>query len=117
MHIEPLAASSYALGISNSFKKINVQELYSMVDVFCHLYPRNDDSLDLGGAERWRKVRTSQGVVVRRDAGDYGGNFSTYTPPTGEEALIIIAEDTNAGSPGRRIYVYSGGAWRYANLS
>jgi len=52
-----------------------------------------------------------------RDAGDYGGNFSTYTPPTGVEGDMIVAEDTNVGAPGRRIYVYSGGAWRYVDLT
>jgi len=52
-----------------------------------------------------------------RDAGDYGGNFSTYTPPVGVEGDMIVAEDTNVGAPGRRIYVYSGGAWRYVDLT
>jgi len=56
-------------------------------------------------------------AVLRRDSGDYGGNFANYTPPTGREGLTIVAEDTNATAPGRRIYVYSGGAWRYVNLT
>ena len=55
--------------------------------------------------------------VLRRDAADYGGNFSTYTPPTGVEGGMLVAEDTNAGSPARRLYVYSGAAWRYVALS
>jgi len=56
-------------------------------------------------------------ILLRRDAGDYGGGFSTYSPPTGEEGYILLAEDTNAGAPGRRLYAYSGGAWRYVDLS
>ena len=55
--------------------------------------------------------------LIRRDADDYGGGFSTYTPPAGKEGRMVIAEDTNATTPGRRIYVYSGGAWRYVALS
>ena len=54
---------------------------------------------------------------IRRDAGDYGGNFASYTPPPGAEGRMVIAEDTNATTPGRRIYVYSSGAWRYSSLA
>ena len=55
--------------------------------------------------------------IVMRDAADYGGGFATYTSPPGQEGRILVAEDTNAGTPGRRLYVYSGGAWRYVALS
>jgi len=53
----------------------------------------------------------------RRDAADYGGGFATYTPPTGREAAMLVVEDTNATTPGRRLYVYSGATWRYVALS
>jgi len=56
-------------------------------------------------------------ISLRRDAGDYGGGFSSYTPPSGREGAMLVAEDTNSGSPGVRLYVYSGGTWRYVNLS
>jgi len=69
----------------------------------------------LGAAEP--RFKFTQPATLYRDAGDYGGNFSLYNPPTGTEGDIIIAEDTNATAPGRRIYVYSGGAWRYVNLT
>jgi len=68
-------------------------------------------------ALKWGSLRVSDVMVTRRDSGDYGGNFSTYTPPAGEEGRILVAEDTNATSPGRRLYVYSGGAWRYVDLT
>jgi len=66
---------------------------------------------------KWGSLRVSDVMVTRRDSGDYGGNFSTYTPPAGEEGRILVAEDTNATSLGRRLYVYSGGAWRYVDLT
>jgi len=56
-------------------------------------------------------------IVIRRDSGDYGGGFANYTPPTGDEGAMVIAEDENAVTPGRRLYVYSGGAWRYVDLT
>lgn len=56
-------------------------------------------------------------VMMLRYAADYGGAFATFTPPTGREGAMIVAEDTNSGSPGRRIYVYSGATWRYVALS
>jgi len=56
-------------------------------------------------------------VSIRRDSGDYGGGFVNYTPPTGREGALLVVEDTNAVTPGRRLYVYSGGAWRYVDLT
>jgi len=59
----------------------------------------------------------TKAAILLRQSGDYGGDFASYTPPTGREGAMIVAEDTNVGTPGRRIYVYSGGAWRYVALS
>lgn len=56
-------------------------------------------------------------ISLRRDAADYGGGFSAYTPPTGREGAMLVAEDTNATTPGRRLYIYSGAAWRYVDLT
>jgi len=56
-------------------------------------------------------------IQLRRDAGDYGGGFTNYTPPAGEEGYILVAEDTNATTPGRRLYVFTGGVWRYVDLT
>ena len=76
------------------------------------------DTATFSGTVTADKVKaTTNSVVLRRDSGDYGGNFSTYTPPSGEEGLIIIANDTNSTSPGHRIYIYSGGAWHYVDLT
>ena len=59
----------------------------------------------------------TEGVRVRQDVDDYGGNFTNYTPPTGANGLIILAEDTNATNPGRRLYAYINGNWRYVDLT
>jgi len=58
------------------------------------------------------------GVVIGRvDVGDYGGNFANYTPPPGEEGMMIIAIDTNPSAPGKRLYVYANGQWNYVDLT
>jgi len=59
----------------------------------------------------------TEGVRVREDVSDYGGNFTNYTPPTGASALIILAADTNASNPGQRLYAYVNGSWRYVDLT
>ncbi len=57
------------------------------------------------------------GIATRVDVGDYGGAFANYTPPAGAEGRIVIAIDTNATTPGQRIYVYANGAWHYVDLT
>ena len=59
----------------------------------------------------------TEGVRIRQDVADYGGNFTNYTPPTGASGLIILAEDTNATNPARRLYAYVNGSWRYVDLT
>ncbi|AQQ75539.1 hypothetical protein JDFR1000234_64 [uncultured archaeal virus] len=54
---------------------------------------------------------------LRVFSADYGGAFATFTPPSGWEGAMLIAEDTNATTPGQRLYVYVGGAWRYIDLT
>jgi len=56
-------------------------------------------------------------VRIRTDIADYGGAFAAYTPPTGEEGALVLAEDTNAVTPGRRLYAYINGTWRYVDLT
>jgi hypothetical protein len=63
------------------------------------------------------KIKGALGLVSRADVADYGGAFATYTPPTGEEGMIILAADTNATTPGQRIYAYVNGAWHYVDLT
>jgi len=83
-----------------------------------HVRPMLDNARDLGSpTSRWKQGWFSDIVVIRKDTGDYGGNFANYTPPTGYEGALLVAEDTNATAPGRRLYVYCGGKWRYVNLS
>ena len=62
-------------------------------------------------------VRGKGGVVTKVDVGDYGGNFANYTPPAGEEGMIIIAVDTNSSAPSKRLYVYANGQWHYVDLT
>jgi len=61
--------------------------------------------------------QASLGIITKVDVDDYGGNFANYTPPTGKEGLIVIAIDTNATNPGKRLYVYANGEWHYVDLS
>lgn len=60
---------------------------------------------------------TSSGMKTKYDVGDYGGGFSTYTPPTGAEGLIVVAIDTNATTPGKRLYIYANSTWNYVDLT
>ncbi len=60
---------------------------------------------------------TNYGIKTKYFVDDYGGNFANFTPPSGEEGLIIIAIDTNSTNPGKRLYVYANGAWHYVDLS
>ena len=46
----------------------------------------------------------------------YNYHVSIYCTYSEVQGAILVAEDTNAGSPARRLYVYSG-AWRYVALS
>lgn len=48
---------------------------------------------------------------------DYGGDFASFAPPTGWEGRIIIVIDTNATSPGKRLYCYANSEWHYVNLT
>jgi len=49
--------------------------------------------------------------------GDYGGNFANFTPPQGREGALLVARDYNSTNPGHRLYVFSGGQWRYVDLT
>jgi len=95
----------------------HIKMMGGVLTVLTNLLPDTDNAVDLGSSTlRWKDGYFSNLVSIRRDAGDYGGNFANYTPPTGREGALLVAEDTNAVSPGRRLYVYSGGAWRYVDL-
>jgi hypothetical protein len=56
--------------------------------------------------------------LIGYDSADYGGGFLNYTPPTPDGDFDIrIAIDTNATTPGKRLYVYAGGSWHYVDLT
>jgi len=80
-------------------------------------------SVSIGVADPSEAIHVSgkgyftEGVRVREDVDDYGGNFTNYTPPTGASGLIILAADTNASNPGQRLYAYVNGNWRYVDLT
>lgn len=61
--------------------------------------------------------QAEMGLITKVDVGDYGGNFANYTPPTGREGLMIVAIDTNATNPGKRLYVYANGQWNYVDFT
>lgn len=56
--------------------------------------------------------------LVAYEAGDYGGGFANYTPPEVKDVDfdIRVVEDTNATTPGKRLYIYAGGKWSYVDL-
>lgn len=56
--------------------------------------------------------------LVAYESGDYGGGFANYSPPTPKSDFDIrVVEDTNATTPGKRLYIYAGGAWHYVALT
>jgi len=48
---------------------------------------------------------------------DYGGGFSTFTPPTLVPGKIFLARDTNATTPGWRLYAGFSDGWHYIDLT
>jgi len=60
---------------------------------------------------------SNYGIKTKYFVDDYGGNFANFTPPAGEDGLIIIAIDTNSTNPGKRLYVYANGEWHYVDLT
>ncbi|WP_457641453.1 hypothetical protein [Persephonella sp.] len=56
--------------------------------------------------------------LVAYESADYGGGFATYTPPSVDGDFDIrVVEDTNATTPGKRLYIYAGGVWHYVALT
>lgn len=79
-----------------------------------------DSTYSLGKKDkRFRQGYFSGMVSIQHNSSDYGGDFLTYVPPKTEvrNGAMLTAEDTNETGSGHRIFVYSGGAWRYMNLS
>jgi len=111
---------SWELFVGN--KKLIIEA--SPVLMRADLEPDVDNNFNIGlSFLRWKngyfagRVRADDGVVTKVDVGDYGGNFTNYTPPAGEEGMIMVAVDTNATTPGKRLYVYANGAWNYVDLT
>lgn len=57
--------------------------------------------------------------LVAYESADYGGGFANYTPPSVTETDfdIRVVQDTNATTPGKRLYIYVGGTWHYVALT
>jgi len=56
--------------------------------------------------------------LIAFESGDFGGGFLNYTPPTPKTDFDIrIVQDTNATTPGKRLYIYAGGSWHYVDLT
>ena len=55
--------------------------------------------------------------LIAYDSGDYGATFN-YTPPQPKADFDIrVVVNTNATTPGKRLYIYAGGAWHYVSLT
>lgn len=90
------------------------------VTVYRRVVPSSDNVYSLGMEnKRFKHGYFSNMVSIRHDSADYGGDFLTYIPPNSElrEGAILTVEDTNITNPAHRIFVYSGSAWRYVNLT
>ena len=81
--------------------------------------PGNVDIADIliKNAHLKADVANSGAIGIEPYVADYGGGFANFVPPTGFEGRIIVAIDTNATTPGKRIYVYANAAWNYVNLT
>jgi len=66
-----------------------------------------------------RKPNLVLSGLIGYDESDYGGGFANYTPPTPTETDfdIRVVKDTNDTTPGKRLYIYAGGAWHYVDLT
>ncbi len=56
-------------------------------------------------------------ATTATDVADYGGAFASYIPPTGSKGAIRIAIDTNATTPGKRLYAFANSAWSSVTLT
>ncbi len=56
-------------------------------------------------------------TTTTADVADYGGAFVNYIPPTGSAGAIRLAADTNATTPGKRLYSYANAVWSYVDLT
>lgn len=115
--------------IANGFLKLDSSALVPLAQIPATLTGKDADTVDTYHAAALEKVankNVANGYTGRDadndtttsvDAADYGGGFSTYTPPTGSEGAIRVAIDTNATTPGQRLYAYGNGAWHYVDLT
>ena len=92
-------------------------KIRGLLPLYNNSYNIGSSSLGFRNGYFTQKVYGKSGVVTKADVGDYGGNFTNYTPPTGEEGMMIVAIDTNSGNPGKRLYVYANGQWNYVDLT
>ncbi len=56
--------------------------------------------------------------LIGYDESDYGEEFANYSPtlPAETDFDIRIVRNTNAKTPGKRLYIYANGIWHYLNL-
>ena len=65
------------------------------------------------------RIKTLDKMLILPEvySGDYGGGFATFTPPAAVKGGIFIAEDTNATTPEKRLYISTDGvSWNYITL-
>ena len=57
------------------------------------------------------------GLIAYEEA-DFGGGFANYSPPEPKTDFDLrIVKDTNATTPGKRLYIYAGGNWHYVDIN
>jgi len=62
-------------------------------------------------------IKSGAGIITKMFSANYGGNFSNFSPPSGNGGQLIVVHDSNASAPGARLYVFAGGKWWYVNLT
>ena len=56
--------------------------------------------------------------LIAYESADYGGGFLNYTPPVvDQDNDIRVVQDTNATTPGIRLYVKVNGSWFFVDLT
>ncbi len=55
-------------------------------------------------------------AVPKYIEGDFGTDWSGLSLNS-DEGWVVVANNTNATAPGKRLYIYANGSWHYVSLT